>query len=297
MSVSADDFYNLLAMAITNEEEEKEETCLITKEPLELNHVILECGHKYNYDAIYNEYKKQVEKYKSCPYCRKVQTKPLPVNDKYAPIIMGQQPVYTHFYGSCEWVLKTGPNKGKKCGKWSKQQKFNKPYCATHAPKITEDAGQTSKPADKDPKSKPIVKPVVENTIVELSENTIIQSGQATPIKKKKDKPPKIIYYTHVDFLLNQFLFNKGKHPLTHKLIHINVGEKYTEHIWQFDDKTELKFDTKDGVDYMMIPLKDTDNLKYEIIKKEGKISKVKMTIHVDDAKNSMMVKVNKKTH
>lgn len=64
--------------------------CLITLSPLDNNHVTLECGHKFNYNAIFNDvynHKKIFQHLESirlkdnqlrCPYCRNIQQKILP---------------------------------------------------------------------------------------------------------------------------------------------------------------------------------------------------------------------------
>ena len=46
------DFYS----EINNEEEiNKDDICLITQNTLDKDHISLECGHKFNYDAIFND--------------------------------------------------------------------------------------------------------------------------------------------------------------------------------------------------------------------------------------------------
>ena len=67
-----------------------EEGCLITQTPLCIDYVTLECGHKFNYDAIFNDvynHKKRfhdLETYRlkdtqiRCPYCRNIQNRLLP---------------------------------------------------------------------------------------------------------------------------------------------------------------------------------------------------------------------------
>ena len=55
--ISTGDFYKLLEEE--NEIIDEDKCCLITKMPLEDNHVKLLCGHSFNYEAIYNEVKHQ----------------------------------------------------------------------------------------------------------------------------------------------------------------------------------------------------------------------------------------------
>ena len=67
-----------------------EESCMITQTPLCIDHVTLVCGHKFNYDAIFNDvynHKKQFHELETsrlkdtqirCPYCRNIQNSLLP---------------------------------------------------------------------------------------------------------------------------------------------------------------------------------------------------------------------------
>ena len=77
-----------------SENENKDNCCLLTKEPLKNIHIVLECGHKFNYVPLYREVIAQktiglssTGYYTShslkrneikCPYCRNVQDKLLP---------------------------------------------------------------------------------------------------------------------------------------------------------------------------------------------------------------------------
>jgi hypothetical protein len=79
------DFYNELYMSLdTDDNLDNENLCLITNEPLTTNFVQLECKHKFNYIALYNDIKNHKQKFNSlegsksqlkineirCPYCR-----------------------------------------------------------------------------------------------------------------------------------------------------------------------------------------------------------------------------------
>lgn len=88
------DFYGELYKSldeVTNENEnENENVCLITSLPLTQYHVILECGHKFNYEPLYNDILNHKKKYNNmekrilrgqeirCPYCRKIHKSLLP---------------------------------------------------------------------------------------------------------------------------------------------------------------------------------------------------------------------------
>ena len=103
--------------------------CLISQDPLEVNHVKLDCGHKFNYKELYNEVKMQktsptyteVQRLRreqlKCPYCRNVQVGLLPrrkgfenvngVNTPYKFIMKRQK---------CKYVFQSGKRKGNECG-------------------------------------------------------------------------------------------------------------------------------------------------------------------------------------
>ena len=97
----ADIFYkNLLLnddISDNDNDNDMEDTCLITHQKLDNTHVKLECGHKFNYEPIfryvYNQKTKfnKLESFKTalkqdqlmCPYCRNVQGFLLPYFKKY----------------------------------------------------------------------------------------------------------------------------------------------------------------------------------------------------------------------
>ena len=70
--------------------EDNSNMCLISQQPLENNHVTLNCGHKFNYDAIFNDVYNHKKKFMSlethrlksyqirCPYCCNIQNNLLP---------------------------------------------------------------------------------------------------------------------------------------------------------------------------------------------------------------------------
>ena len=73
------------------EPESEEPACLITNEPLNAFHIMLVCGHKFNYEPLYQEVLRQkgrlgmhnyyekigIHQIK-CPYCRTLSTQLLP---------------------------------------------------------------------------------------------------------------------------------------------------------------------------------------------------------------------------
>jgi hypothetical protein len=86
-------------------ETENENACLITSEPLNSFHVTLECGHKFNYEPLYQEVIRQkgrlgIHNYHEkigthqikCPYCRTH-------TNQLLPCITGQHPVIKRLNG------------------------------------------------------------------------------------------------------------------------------------------------------------------------------------------------------
>jgi hypothetical protein len=84
-------FYDELYKSLDDEENDQEENlCLITNMPLTNPFVEMECGHKFNYEPLYNDVLNHKKKYNNmercvlktfeirCPYCRKVQKNLLP---------------------------------------------------------------------------------------------------------------------------------------------------------------------------------------------------------------------------
>ena len=85
-------FYEELykSLDIEDDKNEIEQVCLITNLPLTNFHVSLECGHKFNYEPLYNDILNHKSKFNNmercmlkaleirCPYCRKIQKKMLP---------------------------------------------------------------------------------------------------------------------------------------------------------------------------------------------------------------------------
>jgi len=88
------DFYAELykSLDIEDDLEEDKNVCLITNQPLTDKHVIMSCGHKFNYIPIYKDILNHKQKFNGleggngrlypnqirCPYCRKKQDKLLP---------------------------------------------------------------------------------------------------------------------------------------------------------------------------------------------------------------------------
>ena len=80
-----------------NNDTETKEVCLITNVPLKDNYVKLNCGHKFNYEAIYKDIFNHKKKFNNmeqiktklkqtqirCPYCRNIQDELLPYYENF----------------------------------------------------------------------------------------------------------------------------------------------------------------------------------------------------------------------
>lgn len=84
-------FYEELYKSLDEDDNNQEDNlCLITNAPLSNHFVTMECGHKFNYEPLYNDILNHKKKYNNmercilktieirCPYCRKVQKNLLP---------------------------------------------------------------------------------------------------------------------------------------------------------------------------------------------------------------------------
>ena len=106
---------------------------LISNNNLEVDCITLLCGHKFNYEPLFNEIKQQKNTFNNleitklrfnqlkCPYCRNVQNKILPYKFKYnnIPKIKGINfPVeYSMDQRTCEYKFCSGKRKNEMCNK------------------------------------------------------------------------------------------------------------------------------------------------------------------------------------
>ena len=142
MQTPNDDTFNFqleLLQMLNNETNEDDSVCLISNQPLEENPIKLVCGHKFNYDSIFNEIKSQknpnhLETQRlyhnelKCPYCRTVQKGLLPSRENYPNVSGVNWPKkYQYRANKCEYIYLSGKRKGTSCGR----KCFNK-YCEAH---------------------------------------------------------------------------------------------------------------------------------------------------------------------
>ena len=141
---------------LNNTDDEEENCCLISGLPLTKNKVVLECGHEFNFQPIYNEVINQKIKNKhthysndrllyhqiKCPYCRNIQNKLLPhvkINKSMNYISGVNSPEkFCMKYHCCKYKLISGKNKGNICGKLGyfntdiTNEMYDDSYCMTH---------------------------------------------------------------------------------------------------------------------------------------------------------------------
>ena len=131
----------LLELLCQDDEQNKENICLISNTALKENYVKLCCGHTFNYTAIFNEIKYQkchshhyeTQKLSSyqikCPYCRTVQNGLLPYYENMTKCNWVNWPIkYQYKPNNCLYKYISGKRKGKSCSKSC----FNK-YCNNHS--------------------------------------------------------------------------------------------------------------------------------------------------------------------
>ena len=162
-------FFEELYKELSNENKILDDNiCLITNEPLLDDYVTLQCNHKFNYNSIFQEIKRQKHdpfKYEvdklahfqlKCPYCRYIQGWLLPPpkayfinNDKKYLIKNVNSPLHLCLKSNkCAYIYKRGANKNQTCDipcfneycnyhdkqtkKSLKQEKKNKANSETH---------------------------------------------------------------------------------------------------------------------------------------------------------------------
>lgn len=121
--------------------------CLITHEPLLVQHIRLPCGHAFNYDAIYKEIERQKHRrifrerprlgdnQIRCPYCNAVHDGLLPPCRGYDPLPRVNSPLKwaLPLTSKCEHVYARGKNKGSSC---EAATLCGETRCKRHAPRL-----------------------------------------------------------------------------------------------------------------------------------------------------------------
>ncbi len=133
-------FNDFLNELICKNDNDNDNSCLITYEPLEPHFIKLECNHKFNYKPIFNEIKRQktVSNYREiqrlkrwelkCPYCRNVQQHILPPKVGFPKILYVNSPLkFVMKPYKCSYIFASGRKKNKCCAKPSMKK-----YCPAH---------------------------------------------------------------------------------------------------------------------------------------------------------------------
>lgn len=134
------DFQKELYQLLSQDEPDDDNLCLISNLSLEENHIELYCGHKFNYNSIFQEIKYQKQQYHNletqklshseikCPYCRTIQKGLLPCRNNYKNLHGVNWPKkYQYKPHICSYTFLSGKKKGIPCGK----KCFDK-YCDGH---------------------------------------------------------------------------------------------------------------------------------------------------------------------
>ena len=134
---------------------DEEDCCLITKDTLTTNYITFSCKHKFNYLPLYKTICIQKQKQSSsllepsylgqselrCPYCRTKFDKLLPyipMKGVGATVSVNYPISSTMEFQCCNWLKKTGINKGLMCNKPAyfdvsdHEIKIKVPYCVSH---------------------------------------------------------------------------------------------------------------------------------------------------------------------
>jgi len=132
-------FNEQLMKALCESDDNENTVCLISNEILEKDHITLECGHAFNYEAIMKEITQQkkgnkleITKLKKgqlkCPYCRFVQNGLLPYRENYEKqLYVNWPPELCLLPNKCVYVFKSGKRKGVACNR-----KCLKEKCSIH---------------------------------------------------------------------------------------------------------------------------------------------------------------------
>lgn len=134
-----------------NTTNEEENTCLITKQPIQ-HEITLKCNHSFEYDALLKHYIKTKSQYltHSCPYCRKIHDGFIPLYESCDFINTIYEPNRKRYfknnsYLTCSYCMKSGKNKGTICGKVG--HKYNNGnYCTRHHGLILKSIAKSTTP-------------------------------------------------------------------------------------------------------------------------------------------------------
>jgi trehalose utilization protein len=144
------DFYKQLHELDSEEEDDDDQICLLTKIPLDQNKIVLPCNHSFNLYPLYKEVCNQKLRTSTsyletnrlnfnqmkCPYCRQIFDFVLPhvrINKKmgFHNGVNSPEKICMTSFHSCSHVLKSGKQKDTPCGKIGYYTEHGC-YCMTH---------------------------------------------------------------------------------------------------------------------------------------------------------------------
>jgi hypothetical protein len=212
------DFFSELYKSLDEDEDDGDDTCLISNQKLTERYVKLNCGHSFNYLPLLNDIKNHKEKFNNlegshsklkqdeirCPYCRNKQTDLLPYyEDLYPDKIHGvnciipflNYPNYSTYkppnsiYGNC--CFKVDYNNYCCPAKNVYNFEDGKTYCYSHSKvmtmKILKDAELKKKEAAKQAK----LKDKEDKKLAKLKEKEDIKLAKLKEKEEKEDKKKK----------------------------------------------------------------------------------------------------------
>lgn len=204
--MNIDDTFNfnlLLAKALSNTEDKKKNTCLISNETLEENHIKLCCSHTFNYGPLFKEIvvQKTIKNYMEvqklnkysikCPYCRCIQKGILPMRPGFNSVKYVNYPSeYAMKSNNCSYIFLSGKKKNQICNRACHKQ-----YCSQHI-KILEK--RELKLKEKNKKIKEIYNELSQTKKKQIQLDSFFEAAQtctavSTHPQKKSEKP----YFVH----------------------------------------------------------------------------------------------------
>ena len=212
------DFFSELYKSLDQDDEDDNNTCLISNQILTDRYVKLICGHSFNYLPLLNDIKNHKEKFNNlegshtklkqdeirCPYCRNRQTELLPYyEDLYPDKIHGvnciipflNYPNYStykppnSFYGNC--CFKVTSNNYYCVAKNVYTFEDGKTYCYTHSILMTKKVLKDAEIKKKEDAKKAKLKEKEDIKLAKLKEKEDIKLAKLKEKEEKKNKKNK----------------------------------------------------------------------------------------------------------
>ena len=180
--------------------------CLITGDPLENNHIQMECGHRFNYVPLYKDlvnHKKKFNRSETvklnvnelrCPYCRSKQRKLLPyyalpgVFPTHGINCIDESVLLSFHYGSCDYGNHTAAG----CHETTviKLPLDGKSYCLLHHAAVLKKAAQQAKQKEKEEAKKAKQEAKAKQPVCQAMVKTGPRKGQGCGCRTLVDGTP-----------------------------------------------------------------------------------------------------------